>query len=116
VNTSAISLTTDKATYRASDPVKLTIVNTTASTYHYNPCTRILEREASGAWSEVREERMCTMIAHVLDARATRTEETDLGDAPAAGRYRIVLLFSTDAPGAQSQPIRAVSAPITVRN
>ena len=116
MSASSITVSTDRSTYRASDPVKLTIVNTTGSTYHYNPCTRVLEREASGAWSEVREERMCTMIAHVLEPRATRNEETDLGEGLAAGRYRIIVVFGEEASGTPSRSVRAVSAPITVTN
>jgi len=115
MSTASISIRTDRSSYRATDPVTLTIVNGTGSQYFYNPCTRILERESSGAWTEVKEDRMCTMIAHVLDARATRTETTELGDGLAAGRYRIVVAFTEETPaGQQSRSVRAVTSPISV--
>lgn len=113
--TASITIRTDRSSYRATDPVTLTIVNGTGSQYFYNPCTRVLERESGGSWSEVREERMCTMIAHVLDARATRTESTDLGESLTAGRYRMAVQFTEEAPaGQQSRSVRAVTAPFTV--
>ena len=115
MSTASITVRIDRNTYRATDPVKLTIVNGTGSPYFFNPCTRVLERESNGAWTEVKEDRMCTMIAHVLDARATRTESTDLGDNLAAGRYRMVVHFTEEAPaGQQSRSVRAVTAAFSV--
>jgi hypothetical protein len=114
MSTAPITVRTDRNSYRATDPVTLTIVNGTGSQYIFNPCTRVLERENNGAWTEVKEDRMCTMIAHVLEARATRTETTDLGDDVTAGRYRMVVLFTEEAPSQQSRSVRAVTAPFTV--
>jgi hypothetical protein len=111
---SPVTLRTDRQSYRPSDPITLTITNTTANTYAFNPCTRTLEREVNGAWTVVREDRMCTMIAHILDPNATRTEQTELGADLTAGRYRVLLALSEQGPGGSARPVRAVSAPITI--
>jgi hypothetical protein len=108
-----VALRTDKSSYKAGDPLTLTIVNGTASKYYFNPCTRILERESGTTWTEVREDRMCTMIAHVLDAKATRTERTELSDGLAPGRYRVVVLFTEENPSGPAKNVRA-SAVISV--
>ena len=107
-----ITLRTDKSVYKAADPVTLTIVNGTSSKYYFNPCTRVLERESGSAWTEVREERMCTMIAHVLDAKSTRTEQTELSDGLAPGRYRVVVAFTEDnaSGGGEGRTVRATAA------
>ncbi|HYC53051.1 MAG TPA: immunoglobulin-like domain-containing protein [Gemmatimonadaceae bacterium] len=115
VTTTSITLRTDRTSYRASDPVTLSIVNGSDSKFYFNPCTRVLERETAGAWTEVREQRMCTMIAHVLDAKATRTEQTELGEGLQPGRYRMIVHFTEEPPsGGQGRAVRAVTAPITV--
>jgi hypothetical protein len=106
-----ITLRTDRETYRSEATVTLTITNASDKRYTFNPCTRIVERETGGSWTEVREERMCTMIAHLLEPRATRTEKTELGTL-APGRYRLVVAFSEDTPAGGA--VRALSAPITV--
>ena len=109
-----ITLRTDKSSYRAGDNVTLTIVNGTGRTFTFNPCTRTLEREVNGAWSTLSEERICNMMAFLLDPRATRTEQTDLAPETPAGRYRIVLAFTDDDPNAPVKAERAVSAPISI--
>ena len=110
-----ISIRTDRTSYRATDPVTLTIVNGTGRQYFYNPCTRVLERDNAGSWAEVREDRMCTMMAHLLDARETATDTTDLGEGLRDGRYRMVLRFTEEATDSQqARSVRAVTAPFTV--
>lgn len=109
----SISLTTDKQTYRAGETVKLTIASTSAATYTYNPCTRIVERESAGAWTAVREERMCTMIAHLLEPGKTNNEQTEMAEGIEPGRYRLAIVFADDAPGS-SRSVRAATAPLTV--
>ena len=113
--TATISIRTDRASYRVSDPVQLTISNTTKSSFYFNPCTRILERENGGTWREVAEDRMCTMIAHVLNAGETRRETTDFSESLQPGRYRLIVQFTEEAPGGrEARSVRAVTAPITL--
>ena len=114
VKSDSVLLRTDKAQYRAGEKVTLTFENKSGSKYTFNPCSRSLEREESGAWVAVPDPgRMCTMEAWVLDARGTRTGDTELDSPLAAGRYRIIVRMSPDAPNA-SGAINAVSDPITV--
>jgi hypothetical protein len=112
----SLTLRTDKSSYRAGDPLGLTLVNRSGSKFAYNPCTRLLERDSSGTWTAVRENRMCTMIAHILEGKQTRPERTELADSLAAGRYRVVLLLTEEPPvaGGVTRSARAVSAPIRV--
>lgn len=110
----SITLRTDRQSYRAGDQVALTLTNPTDNRYTYNACTRVLEREEGGVWLEVREDRMCTMIAMVLDAKSTRTDTTDVGADLQAGRYRVVLALTEDAGPGASRSVRVRSAPIGV--
>lgn len=91
----------------------LTLVNPTGNSYAYNPCTRLLEREVGGAWVERRENRICTMIAHILSPRTSRSEKTELSSGLEPGRYRVVLLLTVEGSGTPARSAR-VSAPITV--
>jgi hypothetical protein len=110
-----VTIATDRRSYRAGDPVELRIVNETANSYSYNPCMRIVERAAEGdRWSEVKEDRICAMIAHMLEPNARRTERTELGEQLLPGTYRIVVRFTPDAAGGRVKPVNASSAPITV--
>jgi hypothetical protein len=109
----AVTLRTDKVTYRAGETVKLRLVNTSSAQYTYNPCQRIIERDSSGTWTEVREERMCTMIAHLLEPGKTNDEETEMAEKIAPGRYRLVIVLNEESPGA-SRAVRAVSDALTV--
>ena len=113
-----VTITTDTRTYRPGDPVELRITNSSARRFTFNPCTRTLEREDEAGvdrWSVVKEDRMCTMIAHVLEAKSTRTEKTELSEGLAPGRYRVVVVFTEDDPaaGAAAKTVRA-SALISV--
>ena len=109
-----VTLETDRRSYRAGDPVELRIVNETSSSYTYNPCTRTVERESGSAWSEVKEDRICTMIAHMLGPDTTRVERTELAEHLTPGTYRIAVRFSNDTPGAKPASVVAYSQPITV--
>ena len=109
-----VTIATDRKSYRAGDPVELRVVNETANSYTYNPCMRVVERQNDSTWTEVKEERICTMIAHVLDANARRVERTELGEELTPGTYRILVRFSLDTPAARAQPVDARSEPITV--
>jgi hypothetical protein len=53
------------------------------------------------------------MEAWVLDPHGTRTGDTELDSPLEAGRYRIVVRMTPDAPNAAGS-ISAVSDPITV--
>lgn len=108
-----LELRTDKSSYRAGDQIALTLVNPTSSSYAYNPCTRLIEREVGGSWVEIREDRICTMIAHILAPRSRRSEKTELTAGLEAGRYRVILALTVEGSGTPSRSVR-VSAPITV--
>lgn len=107
-----LQLRTDRTTYRGGEQMTLTLVNPTSNSYAYNPCTRLLEREVSGAWIELQEMRVCTMIAHILAPRSSRTETTELTKGLEPGRYRVVLLLGPQRRGGADR-VR-LSAPITV--
>lgn len=114
---SPITVSTDTRTYRPGDPVELRIKNGEAGSYTFNPCTRTLEREnedAVGSWSQVKEDRMCTMIAHVLEPNSSRVERTELGEELQPGRYRMLLRFSSAAPAAKASHVTAYTQPFTV--
>jgi hypothetical protein len=112
-----ISIATDTRTYRAGDPVELRIINGSSRRFTYNPCTRTLEREddaGADKWSAVKEDRMCTMIAHVLDPNATRNERTELGEDLAPGTYRMLVAFASDNPADSAARVTAYTRPFTV--
>ena len=115
VKVPTVLVSTDMKSYRAGDPVQLRIVNETGDSYTYNPCTRTVERlSGTDTWTEVKEDRICTMIAHVLDPNATRTERTELGEQLTPGSYRLVVRFTRDAANKPAQSIAAYTLPITV--
>ncbi len=117
MSSASITVVTDTRTYRPGDPVELRIRSTDTGSYTFNPCTRKLERENENAvdsWSEVREERMCAMIAHVLDPNSSRVERTELGEELAPGRYRMLLRFSSAAPAARASHVTVYTQPFTV--
>ena len=110
-----VSLTLDRGSYAAGDEVTLTLTNSGAGQYYFNPCPRILEREEAGAWTPVDEgQRMCTMEAWILDPNGTRTATTELPDSLAAGRYRIVVSLTAEGQVPSGEAVRAVSAPFSV--
>jgi hypothetical protein len=109
-----VLLRTDKAQYRAGEKLTLTFENKSGSKYTFNPCSRSLEREQRGSWVAVPDTgSMCTLEAWVLDPHGTRTGDTELDSPLEAGRYRIVVRMTPDAPNAAGS-ISAVSDPITV--
>lgn len=111
----AIELRTDQSRYRAGGAVALTIVNHSATRYSFNPCTRVIEREANGAWSAIPDEgRMCTMEAWLLEPNATRTATTDLPNPLPPGRYRLTIAFTADGQTPPAAATQAASPPITV--
>ena len=110
-----VSLTLDRGAYAAGDEVTLTLTNSGAGQYYFNPCPRIVEREDNGGWTPVDEgQRMCTMEAWILDPNGTRTATTELPDSLAAGRYRIVLSLTAEGQAPPAEAVRAVSAPFSV--
>jgi len=109
-----VTIATDRRSYRAGDPVELRVVNETADTFTYNPCMRVVERQSDSTWTEVKEERICTMIAHMLEPNARRTERTELGEDLPPGTYRILLRFTPDTPATRAKAVNARSEPITV--
>ena len=112
----SIVLRTDKTQYRAGEAMTLTFENRSGSSYTFNPCTRTIEREASGTWTTLPDEgRMCTMQAFILAPHGTRTGTTELPSPLVAGRYRVAVRMTLDhAGGAATAPLYAVSDPITV--
>ncbi len=114
---SDVTIATDTRTYRAGDPVELKIINASTRRFTFNPCTRTLEREddaVADKWTEVKEDRMCTMIAHVLDPNATRNERTELGEELGPGRYRMLVHFASDDSAAKAVTVTAYTRPFTV--
>jgi hypothetical protein len=112
-----VTITTDTRTYRPGDPVELRITNSSARRFTFNPCTRTLEREDEAGvdrWSVVKEDRMCTMIAHVLDPNSTRNERTELGEELGPGTYRMVVAFASDSPAPNAVRVTAYTQPFTV--
>ena len=116
VRSDSVVLRTDKTQYKAGDKLTLTFENRSAASYAFNPCTRSLEREESGAWKPLPDEgRMCTMEAWILDPRGTRTGTTELPPTIAAGRYRVVVRMTVEGTGSTpASAITAVSDPITI--
>ena len=115
VRSDSVVMRTDKAQYRAGEKVTLTFENKSGTRYTFNPCSRSLERESDGTWTAVPDPgRMCTMEAWILEPHETRTGDTELDSPLAAGRYRIVVRMTADAPGSSGAAITAVSDPITV--
>ena len=113
-----VELRTDKTHYRAGSPVTLTIVNKSTSTFAFNPCPRVIERQVARLggrdWVAVQEPpRMCTMEAWILKAHETRTAQTKLSDTLPSGRIRIVVALSKEG---QTGPagVRAISPVLTI--
>jgi hypothetical protein len=115
VRADSIVLRTDKSAYTAGERVTLTVENKSASTYAFNPCTRSLEREQNGSWTNVPEEgRICTMEAWILEPRESRTGTTELPIPLPPGRYRVVLRLTKEQPGSPGAAVAAVSEPIEI--
>lgn len=111
-----IAIATDLRSYRPGDPVQLRITNTTDARYTFNPCTRTIEQRADSAdnWTVIKEERICTMIAHVLEPKSTRSERTELAETLSPGTYRLAIAFSPDQPAARTKGVTGYTVPITV--
>lgn len=111
-----ILIATDRRSYRPGDPVELRITNTTRTTYSFNPCTRTVEQQGPGAqgWSAITEDRVCTMVAHMLEPNATRAERTELGEQLKPGTYRLAIRFVPDSQTERSGAVLGYSPPITV--
>ncbi|MBC7791443.1 MAG: hypothetical protein H7Z74_15970 [Anaerolineae bacterium] len=87
-----IKLSTDKAQYRVGAEMELTLTNPTEARYSFNFCTRVVEQELNGRWTKVDEsERMCTMMAFLLEPGSTRSGKTELPAALSSGRYRVAI-------------------------
>src|SRR5688572_32046501 len=101
VRSDSVLLRTDKTQYKAGEQIALTLENRSASSYAFNPCARSIEREVGGAWTAIPEtDRICTMEAWILDARGTRTGNTELPSSLTAGRYRVVVRVTVETPSA----------------
>ena len=110
-----VQVTTDRSSYRAGDPVTLTVHNGSVDTVTFNPCTRTLEREQAGGWSTVAEpQRICTMEAWILAPGEQRAGPTELPADLTAGRYRALLAFTVESAKPESGRLKAPSAPFTV--
>jgi hypothetical protein len=110
-----LEVSTDRTSYRAGEPLTLTVHNRGADTVAFNPCTRTLEAERGNAWTAVPEPaRICTMEAWLLAPGETRTGPTELPADLVAGRYRAVLGFSAGSAEPTSGKLEARTAPFAV--
>ena len=110
-----LEVSTDRASYRAGEPLTLTVHNRGADTVAFNPCTRTLEAERGNAWTAVPEPaRICTMEAWLLAPGGTRAGPTELPADLVAGRYRAVLGFSAGSGEHAAGKLEARTAPFTV--
>jgi hypothetical protein len=110
-----LEVSTDRASYRAGEPLTLTVYNRGADTVAFNPCTRTLEAERGNAWTVVPEAaRICTMEAWLLAPGETRAGPTELPADLVAGRYRAVLGFSTGSAEPSAGKLEARTDPFTV--
>jgi hypothetical protein len=110
-----VQVTTDRSSYRAGDPVTLTVHNGSTDTVTFNPCTRVLEREGAGGWSAVAEpQRICTMEAWLLAPGEQRAGPSELPAHLTAARYRAVLAFTAESAKHGSERFQARSAPFAV--
>lgn len=112
--TPTVTIATDRRSYRPGDPVELRVVNETSGSYTYNACTRVVERLTDSTWTAVAEDRICTMIAHVLGPNTTRVERTELGEQLRPGTYRLLVRFTSEVASAGARPVLAYSQPISV--
>ena len=110
-----IEITADRVRYRAGQPLTLTVRNHRADTISFNPCTRALEIQRDGKWIALPEpERICTREAWMLSPDGTRVGPTELPARLAAGRYRIVLGFTTESGENPDGMLEARTPPFTV--
>ena len=110
-----LEVSTDRTSYRAGEPLTLTVHNRGADTVAFNPCTRTLEAERGNTWTAVPEPaRICTMEAWLLAPGETRTGPTELPADLVAGRYRAVLGFSAGSEEPSSGKLEARTAPFAV--
>jgi hypothetical protein len=110
-----VEVTTDRSSYRAGDPVTLTVQNGRADTIAFNPCTRTLEAERAGTWSLVPEpQRICTMEAWILGPGERREGPTELPADLSVGRYRAVLAFTVESANPSTERLEARSAPFSL--
>lgn len=110
-----LELHTDKERYAPGAPVTLTVVNGTADTYAFNPCTRMVQQEGTGDWRPVDEpQRVCTMEAWLIEPRTRRSGDTELPTTLEAGRYRIGLSMSIQGTAPNTEYALVVSEPFTV--
>jgi hypothetical protein len=108
---------TDRSSYRAGDPLTLTVDNRSADSVAFNPCTRALEREQSGSWTAVPEpQRICTMEAWILAPGEHRAGPTELPGDLAAGRYRAVLAFTVESANPPATRTEARTPPFGVEH
>jgi hypothetical protein len=110
-----VELRTDQSRYRAGGQVGLTLVNHSTARYAFNPCTRVIEREANGTWTKIEDEgRVCTMEAWILEPNATSTAKTELPNPLPPGRYRLVIALTPEGQAPPAAAVQAMSPGITV--
>jgi hypothetical protein len=110
-----VQIVTDRPSYRAGDPLTLTVHNGSADRIAFNPCTRSLEREQAGGWRAVTEpQRICTMEAWILAPGERRDGPTELPADLAPGRYRVVLAFTLESANPSAGRREARTAPFAV--
>ena len=109
-----VQLRVDRSEYAPGAAMTLTVVNTSADTFAFNPCTRQIERESGAGWTRIEEGRICTMEAWILEPRATRSGDTELPASLQPGRYRATLSLSRQGQAPAGENELAVSSPFSV--
>lgn len=111
----SVELRVDRSEYRSGDTVKMTLVNRTGASYAFNPCTRGVELETQSGWLAVAEpDRVCTMIAWLLEPNASRDAVTALPSGLRHGRYRLTVSLTREDKTPPTTRVTAASQPFTV--
>jgi hypothetical protein len=114
-----VAVELDRTQYASGGTLNLRLVNRSAETFGYNPCTRTIEVRENGRWRAVLEpDRICTMELRLLGPRETAMATTELPDTIADGDFRLAIRLTPEGAPTDSVPrgaMRAVSATFRVR-
>ena len=110
-----VTLTLDRASYKAGATVTMRITNQSRDQLGFNQCSsRSIERQDGSRWvPHVEPNRMCTMELRLLMPNQTQTVTTDLPATLSPGTYRMLLTFGIQS-SASAGVVRAVSSSFSV--